>query len=258
MSKGAENLSIFGHLFELRDRLIKCTIAVVICTIVSFVFARHIFEILLIPAPDSIELVYTQMTGFISIYMKVALAGGIILAMPVLIYQGIMFVSPGLSRQEKKYIFIALPWITLMFFGGVAFTYYIMLPPVTNFLLTWQGFSLFGSDAERIAEPMITVDNYISLVTRFIVAIGITFEMPVIITFLARIGIVKPEWLSRRRRWAIVGAFIVAALITPTFDPINQSMVAAPLIVLYEMSIWLAKLAYKKRAVSEEKDYLAD
>ncbi len=251
MSKDAKQLSIMSHLIELRSRLIKSLIAVVICTIISFTFARYIFEFLIIPAPDTLDPIYTEMTGFISIYMRVALTGGIILSMPILIYQGIMFVSPGLSRQEKKYVYIALPWIMLMFLGGLAFTYYILIPPVTNFLLTWQGFSPFGSDPDQIAVPMITIDNYISIVTRFMIAVGLTFEMPVIVTFLARLGIVKPEWLSSRRRWAIVFAFVLAAIITPTFDPINQSLVAAPLIVLYEMSIWLAKLAYRKRAEAE-------
>jgi len=252
VSKEKNNkLTIFSHLIELRSRLIKAMIAIVICTLISFAFARYVFEFLLIPAPDTLNPIYTEMTGFISIYMKVALMGGLILSMPVLVYQAIMFVSPGLSRQEKNYVYIAMPWITIMFLSGVAFTYYIMVPPVINFLLTWQGFSIFGSDTSQIAKPMITIDNYISVVTRFIVAVGIVFETPVIITFLARIGVVKSEWLASKRRWAIVLAFVLAAIITPTFDPINQSLVAAPIIILYEMSIWLAKIASKKRAEAE-------
>ncbi|UCC60014.1 MAG: twin-arginine translocase subunit TatC, partial [Dehalococcoidia bacterium] len=149
-------------------------------------------------------------------------------------------------------------WITLMFLCGVAFAYYILLPPATEFLLNFQGWSPLETNGGDIARPEIKIDNYISIVTRILIAVGAVFETPVIITFLARLGIVKPSDLSRMRRWAIVVAFILAAIITPTFDPINQSLVAIPLIILYEMSIWLAKIAYRRRAVSlDSSDYLS-
>jgi sec-independent protein translocase protein TatC len=179
------------------------------------------------------------MTEMIGTYMKVAIAGGIILAMPYLVFQLLMFVSPALTRREKKHVYLILPWITLMFIAGIAFGYFILIPPATTFLLT------FGGD---IATPMIKIGNYISIVSRLLVASGAVFETPVIILFLARLGIVKAKMLSSKRRHAIVAAFILAALITPTFDPINQALVAAPLIVLYEMSIWLAKLVQPKKA----------
>jgi sec-independent protein translocase protein TatC len=179
------------------------------------------------------------MTEMIGTYMKVSLAAGIILAMPYLVYQLLMFVSPALTRREKKRIYLLLPWITLMFIAGVAFGYFILIPPATSFLMT------FGSN---IATPMIKIGNYISIVTRLLVASGAVFETPVIILFLARLGIVKAKMLSSKRRHAIVAAFILAALITPTFDPINQSLVALPLIVLYELSIWLAKLVQPKES----------
>lgn len=247
-----------SHLIELRQRLIRSVLALVIATIIAFIFARHIFDFLIAPAPDDISLIYTELTGFIGPYMKVSLAAGIVIAMPVLVYQGIMFISPALTRREKKYIYLALPWITLMFLAGVAFAYYILLPPATDFLLNFQGWSPFETNGSDIARPEIKIDNYISIVTRVLIAVGAVFETPVIITFLARLGIVKPATLSRMRRWAIVVAFILAAIITPTFDPINQSLVAIPLIILYEMSIWLAKIAYRRRAVSlESSDYLS-
>ena len=126
-----------------------------------------------------------------------------------------------------------------MFLGGVVFGYFVLIPPATTFLLT------FGSD---IATPQIKIGNYISIITRLLLAIGLVFEMPVVITFLARIGIVKANWLARKWKMAVIVAFVLAAIITPTFDPINQSLVAIPLIVLYMMSIWLAKLAQRKKA----------
>lgn len=231
-----KKLTIIGHLSELRRRLIRCVIAVLITTVISFVFAKQIFYILILPA-EGIDLIYIEMTEMIGTYMKVSLASGIILAMPYLIYQLIMFVSPALTRKERRYVYLVLPWIALMFAAGVVFSYFILLPPATKFLTT------FGSD---IATPQIKIGNYISIVTRLLLAVGLVFEMPVVTTFLSRLGIITPKWLSDKRKPAIIFAFILAAIITPTFDPLNQTLVAAPLIVLYEMSIWLAKLVQRK------------
>lgn len=235
-----EKLTVLGHLHELRSRLIKCVIALVITTVISFVFADWIFYALILPT-GGIQLIYIEMTEMLGTYMRVALASGIVLAMPYLVYQVIMFVAPALTPREKKYVYLVLPWIGLMFIGGVVFGYFVLIPPAIRFLLT------FGSN---IAIPQIKVGSYISLVTRLLLAIGLVFELPVITTFLARIGIIKAKWLADRRRIAIILAFVLAAVITPTFDPINQTLVAVPLIVLYELSIWLARVVQKKEAKS--------
>lgn len=229
--------SILEHLGELRGRLVKSVIAVLITTVISFIFAKQIFNILILPAED-INLIYIEMTEMIGTYMRVCLMSGIILAMPVLVYHLLMFVSPGLTPKEKKSVYLILPWIALMFAAGVVFGYFILVPPATKFLIS------FGSD---IASPQIKIGNYISIVSRLLLAIGLVFEMPVITTFLSRIGIITPKWLVDKRKGAIIFAFILAAIITPTFDPLNQTLVAAPIIVLYEMSIWLAKLVHRKK-----------
>ncbi len=228
--------SVLSHLLELRTRLIRSVIAVAVASVLAFIFYDWIFYILKLPA-EGINLVYIEMTEMVGTIMKVCLVAGIILAMPYLVYHGIMFVSPALTPKEKKYVYLILPWIALMFLGGVAFSYFILIPPAIRFLTS------FGAD---IATPEIRIGNYIAVVTRLLLAIGFVFEMPVITTFLARLGVIKPKWLSDHRRMAIIFAFIIAAIITPTFDPINQSLVAVPLIVLYEMSIWLAKLVQRK------------
>ncbi len=230
--------TILGHLSELRRRLIRSVIAVLITTIISFAFAQYIFRFLIAPT-GGIDLIYIEMTEMIGTYMKVSLASGIILAMPYLIYQMLMFVSPALTRKEKKYVYLILPWVAVMFMGGVAFGYFVLIPPATKFLIT------FGSD---IATPQIKIGNYISIVTRLLLAIGLVFEMPVVTSFLSRLGVISPRWLASKRKGAIISAFILAAIITPTFDPINQSLVAIPLIILYEMSIWLAKLFQRKES----------
>ena len=238
MNNGGKKLTLLGHFQELRKRLIRSIIAVVITTAISFIFYKWIFQILLLPAHD-IKLIFVEMTEMVGTIMKVCLAGGLILAMPYLTLQVILFVSPALTRKEKRYVYTILPWIAFMFLAGVVFGYFILIPPATTFLLT------FGSD---IATPMIKIGNYISIITRLLLAIGLVFEMPVVITFLARIGIVNSKWLASKRKMAVIVAFIFAAVITPTFDPVNQSLVAVPLIILYEMGIWLAKLVQRKKA----------
>lgn len=233
--------SVFEHLGELRRRLIRCLIAVLITSMLSFIFAKQIFNILILPAGD-IDLIFIEMTEMIGTYMKVSVASGIILAMPYLVYQVLMFIFPALTAKEKRYVLLIIPWVALMFIGGILFGYFILVPPATKFLIT------FGSD---IASPQIKIGNYISIVIRLLLAIGLVFELPIITTFLARIGVVSPKWLAAKRKLALVFAFILAAIITPTFDPINQSLVAAPLIILYEMSIWLAKLVYRGEKKAE-------
>lgn len=235
-----KKLTLLGHILEIRSRLLKSVIAVLITTIVAFIFAKQIFEVLIWPT-GGINLIFIEMTEMIGTYMRVSLAAGITLAMPYLTYHIIMFVSPALTKREKKYVYLIIPWVALMFLSGVIFGYFVLLPPAMKFLIT------FGSD---IATPQIKIGNYISLVTRLLLAIGLVFEMPVVTTFLARIGVISSQWLARKRKIAILIAFILGAIITPTFDPINQTLVAIPLIVLYEISIWLAKIFQKKRAIA--------
>jgi len=237
MTTGEKRLSILGHLAELRTRLIRSVIAVVITTTLAFVFYRKILEILIYPAGD-INLIFIEMTEMIGTVMRVCLISGVILAIPYLTYEFIMFVAPALTPKEKRYVYLILPWIALMFAGGVVFGYFILIPPAIGFLTT------FGSE---FATPQIKIGNYISVVTRLLLAIGLVFELPVVSTFLARLGVVSSHWLASKRKIAIILAFILAAIITPTFDPINQSLVAVPLVVLYELSIWLAKLVQKKK-----------
>ncbi len=240
MTAAEPKLTLLGHIQELRKRLVRSVIAVVIGIIISFIFWKWIFHILILPA-QNINLIFIELTEMIGIVMKVCLGAGLIIAMPYLTLQAILFIRPALTRKEAGYVYLALPWVTVMFLGGVAFGYFVLIPPAIQFLYS------FGSD---IATPQIIIGNYISIVTRLLLAVGLVFEMPVLSTFLARIGVIKPEWLAAKRKPAIIGAFILAAVITPTFDPINQALVAVPLIVLYEMSIWLARLVYRRKKES--------
>ena len=242
MSSGEKRLSMLGHIGELRSRLIRSVAVIAVAAGVCFIFREQIINLLISPAPAGIELQAIEMTEMLGTIMRVTLFSAVIVSMPYLTYELIMFVSPALSRREKVYVYLILPWIAFMFIGGVLFAYYILVPRVTLFLLT------FGSD---IAPTVPRIKDYINVVTRLMLAVGLVFEMPVVTTFLARIGVLKYHWLAAKRREAIIVAFIMAAIITPTIDPINQALVALPLIVLYEMSIWLARLVQRKKPKAE-------
>jgi len=231
-----------GHLHEVRRRLLFCLIAVGITTTGSFFFARHIFEFLASRAPADIPLIYTQVTEMLGIYIKVALYCGIGLALPFIVYQAIMFVAPALTRREKRHMYPLLLGVALFFIAGVSFTYFILLPPALNFLLDPP--ALFGGD---IAEPMISIGNYISLLVRLMFWIGVVFEIPILMLMLSRLGIVSPGWLLGKWKWSVLVAFLLGALITPTMDPINQTLVAVPIVLLYGIGILLAWIARPQR-----------
>jgi len=166
--------------------------------------------------------------------------------MPFLVYQLFAFVAPALTRKEKGYILKILPFIVFMFLAGVAFAYYIALPPTLNFLITFM---------PGLAETTPRISDYVNVVTRLILSVGLVFETPIIIMFLARMGIVSPQWLAKRRKIWIVLAFVISAFITPTIDPIMQTVIALPLIILLELSIILSRFVYKKNeAVPDEED----
>jgi sec-independent protein translocase protein TatC len=233
-----KKLSFLGHLAEIRSRLIKSVIALIVAIIIAFIFSNQIFHYLTLPVQGN-QLIFIDMTEMLGVYMKVALAAGFIIAMPFIIFQMLLFVTPALTQKEKKFVFGVIPAVAFMFVAGVAFCYLVLLPPAIRFLFS------FGTN---IATPQIRIGSYIDVVTRLMFAMGCIFELPVATSFLARIGIVTSEWLAGKRKWAIILAFVIGAIITPTIDPLNQTLVAGPLIVIYEMSIWLAKLFQPKYA----------
>ena len=237
------NLPVRTHLNELRRRLFIAVLTVIITTVVSFIFHQQIIRLLLIPANDISTLgggalVFTELTEMFTVSVKVSLVTGLILAMPMILYQTIMFVSPGLTFSEKRYLFVFLPVAVIAFAGGIAFGYFIVIPPAIGFLIK------FGGD---LASPMIRIANYINLLVTLLFWIGAIFETPLIMFIFARLGIISPNLFAKWRRMWVVVAFILAALITPTFDPLNQSLGAIPLIVLYEVGILLARFASRGR-----------
>lgn len=225
--------TIIEHLEELRDRLAKSAIALTITTLISFVFAKQFLQLLIAPMGETPPVSPSPTTNVV-IFAKVALISGVALAMPILVYQLVSFIAPGLTPQEKRYLYLILPGATISFAAGAAFAYFIMLPTAIPFL---KGF------LSDLIDPGWFIDKYITFITSLLFWVGVSFETPLVIFFLAKLGVVTPASLSRYRRYAILVIAVLAAVITPTPDPFNMLLVMAPLIVLYEIGILLAKLA---------------
>ena len=238
-------LSVLQHLAELRRRVLYSVLALLVGSAVAFVFFRQIIELLVLPARDletgAGELVFVEVTELLTTSIKVSMVGGFILALPVILYHVVMFVAPGLTGREKRYLLGFLPAAFAAFVGGVAFGYFVLTPPALHFLLG------FG---EGVATPLIRISNIVNLMVRLLFWMGLAFETPLVMFLLAQLGVVNARTLSRFRRFWVVVAFLLGAIITPTFDPVNQALVAVPLLVLYELGVLLARLADRSRRAS--------
>ena len=224
-------MPLLRHLDELRQRIFKAFLGLILTTAVSFVFAQRLIDFLATPIGGSEALVSIEVTENIAIYMRVALLSGLVLGMPVIVYQGLSFIFPGLKWQERKWLLIGVPTASLLFAAGVAFSWYIMLPAAVPFLVNFIGITTHVRPA-----------NYFSFITTVMFWIGVSFEMPLITALLAKLKFVTARQLLNGWRYAFVGIAMVAALITPTVDPVNMGLVMAPLCVLYLVSVLLAAL----------------
>jgi sec-independent protein translocase protein TatC len=230
-------LPLIEHLRELRSRLVKSALSVAVATVISFLFVEQTITLLLAPAGD-VEFIAIAPTETFINYLKVAFYAGIAISMPLLVYQIFRFLAPGLTRTERRWVLLSLPAVTFLFVLGLVFCYSVLLRPALGFLLG------FGSD--RIVN-MPSISLYLSFVTRFLLAVAIAFQTPVIVFLLSKLGVATPKRLAKFRRWAYVLAFVMAAIITPTPDPINQSFVAIPIILLYELGIIFARIGGRPR-----------
>ena len=232
-------MTIMEHLDELRSRLMKSIIAVVITTALAFAFTERIMRVLIEPA--GITPVFLRPTEMFVTYFKVALLAGIVLALPFLLYQLVQYIWPGLQGGERKYVRIIVPAATIAFVVGVLFTYFVLLPFSLKYLVS------FGGD---LVEAQWAIGEYISFVTTLLFWSGVIFETPLIMFFVARLGVVTPQFLSKNRKYAILIIAVLAAVITPTPDPFNMGLVMIPLLLMYETGILLAKVAYRERKKS--------
>lgn len=242
-------LPLMDHLVELRQRLIYSVGALVVSFLISLYFAGHIFNFLISPLADLWQgqagkrLIYTAMHEKFFTDLKVALFAGAFLSFPIVANQIWKFVAPGLYREEKWAFLPFLIATPILFFSGGAFVYYLVLPVAWEFFAGFQQVATVGQIAIEL-EPK--VNEYLALVMRLIFAFGLSFELPVILILLTRAGLVSIEMLKEKRRYAIVIAFIAAAILTPP-DPLSQFALAIPIIFLYEISIWCSIILERRR-----------
>lgn len=229
-------MPLLRHLEELRQRIFRALAALVVATLFSFVFADRLVDFLATPIGGLKALVSIEITENIAVFMRVSLLGGVILAMPVILYQGLRFILPGLTDAERRWLPLGVLFASLLFVGGVAFTWTVMLPAAVPFLIHFMGIT-----------TQVRPSDYFQFTTSLMFWIGLSFEMPLVILLLARLKWVTAAQLLRHWRQALVAVAVVAAVITPTSDPLNMALVMLPLGALYAIGIVVATLAGRRR-----------
>jgi len=235
-----DRMPFMEHLGELRVRIMRAMYGLLAGTVIALPFSERIVDWLARPVTRlGYDLVFTAPAEAFWVQMKVGLIAGVFIAAPVILWQVWAFIAPGLHGHEKKY---AVPFVligSLMFLAGGAFSLFVVTPYALTFLLSYARAGL---------KPMITIQNHIDFVLKFTLAFGAVFELPLALTLLARMGVVNARMLAKNRKYAILGAFVAGAVLTPTPDAFNQAMMAGPLIILYEVGIVCARIFGRKRA----------
>lgn len=245
-STSEENeMLLTDHLEELRRRLIIVVVAIVIATLGAYCFSEDLFRILMVPLlavmPAEGGLIFTGLTETFFTYLKISILAGFFISSPVVIFQIWRFSAPGLYAEEKRYVFPFVFFATIFFVGGAMFGYFVVFP---------FGFKFFMGFATDFIRPMPSVREYFSFAVRMLFAFGVVFELPVVTAFLALFGLIRAETLINKRKYAVLGAFVIAAILTPP-DIVSQLMMAGPIIILYEISIVVARICGRKKV---EKD----
>lgn len=234
-----KEMTFLEHLEELRWRIIYSIIGIVVGTILAWIFIDFLVDaVLLKPAKDSGAVLQNlRPFGQLFLYMQIAIMVGMIISIPNIFYQFWQFISPALRSKEKKYILWIVVFSSVCFLGGIAFAYFAMLP------LTLKFAAEFGSES---IKNEFAIDEYMSIIISVMLAAGLVFELPMISFFLSKLGILKPAIMRKYRRHSIVIIMILAAFLTPGADPVSQLVLAVPLVVLYEISIFISKISQKK------------
>jgi sec-independent protein translocase protein TatC len=236
---GDVEMSFLDHIEELRWRIIYSLIGIVIFTIIAWVFINPLVEIVLLkPARDAhASLQNLRPFGQLFLYFQVAIIVGIVASIPNIFYQLWKFIAPALKKGERKYILQIVFFSTICFLAGIAFAYFVMLPMTMKFA------AQFGT--QEIKNEF-AIDEYMSIIISVMLAAGVVFELPMVSFFLSKLGILSPKFMRKYRRHAIVIIMVLAAILSPGTDPVSQVILAVPLVLLYEISIFISKISYKK------------
>ena len=247
--------SFTSHFVELRSRLLKSIIFILVIFIISYIFAEQIYNFLVDPYAKAVKddlvsrrLIFTALHETFITYLKVAFFSAIFLGSPVLLIQIYKFIAPGLYKNEKKALLPYLIFTPILFLFGGLLVYYLIMPLAIKFFLSFES---IGSNTSLPIQLEAKVNEYLSLIMRLIFAFGISFQLPILLNLLAKIGVVNSKYLKKTRRYVIVIIFTVAAILTPP-DPITQIGLAIPLLLLYELSILTVKFTEKKDKVVED------
>ena len=227
--------SFWDHLEELRWRILKSLAALIAATLGAFFFSRRLIALVLATGPETLQALAP--TEAFVVHLKAALVAGIVIASPVVYYQFWRFVSPGLHGRERKPVLGATALSVLLFAGGVLFAWALMLKPAIALFRSFEGGRIVGAWS---------LSSYVGFLGRFVLAFGLAFQLPIVVLLLASLGIVSPETMGRYRRHLIVGLLVAAALLTPP-DPMTQLALSAPLYLLFELSLLLARLTCRRR-----------
>ena len=238
--KNEKKLTLLGHLQEIRRRLIYSVIALIITIAISLFFTNRIINFLISQAPPEVPVIAIEVTEAFAIWFKVCLYTAFIMALPFFILQLVLFIRPALTNKERVYLYILLPAVLLFFLAGACFAWFVFLPHAIDFLLN------FGTDFGVV--PQIRIGNLISFEVQIMFWMGVVFEIPVLTFFLSKISILDYRWLAKQWKWAFIGAFVLGAVITPTPDPINCTVVSLPIFLLYLLGIvtaWIGRRGKK-------------